>query len=518
MATAGGPGLMATDELIELGGEPARLSNASTALLSHELLSGDGLVQIQRDADAARYAQVAAICASDPEVDGVLVVYVPAYRASSLEAARALTDVAADTNKPILAVWVAAEQAAEARELLAANDIPTYETPEPAVRAYSNMFRYRRNLELLYETPSELPVREGQGSEDARAIVRSATDEGRSRLTEMESRELLAAYGIPVPASFMPFEGERAVIRDMGGNIDYDLVLCSKKDTDFKSVILFGTGGPKAALIDDCSIALPPLNQTLARRLMEETRAYQVIRTGQPDGLRNLEAALVNFSRLIADFPEIAEIEINPLAMKAGRPWRHECDDRARWHLCRGPFPLPPSCHYPVSIEFVSSWSLADGTRIVLRPIRAEDEPLERDFVSTLSEESQRTRFFSTLRNVTHEWLVRYVSIDYDRHIAIVAEIEEEGRRKIIGVARIVIDADFRSGEIAVLVHDRFQGKGVGRRLMEAVIAIGRWKGLHEIRGEVMTDNQRMIGLCKKLGFSTEWLMGGITKIRLGLT
>ncbi|HBA53523.1 MAG TPA: acetyl-CoA synthetase, partial [Syntrophorhabdus aromaticivorans] len=178
-------------------------------------------------------------------------------------------------------------------------------------------------------------------------------------------------------------------------------------------------------------------------------------------------------------------------------------------------YPYPHLVITPYPTRFIMPWKLLDGTEVVVRPIRPEDEPLEREFLSTLSQESQRTRFFSAFNNITHEWLVMFCNIDYDRHIAMVAEIKENGERKIIGVARLILNPDFNSGEIAALVHDRFQRKGIGRKLMEMVIKIGRWKGLHEIYGDVLTDNEKMLGLCRKLGFTTKWLPGGITRITL---
>jgi acetyltransferase len=379
------------------------------------------------------------------------------------------------------------------------------------------MYRYQRNLELLYETPAELPVQGTPGNERLRDLIRRAVAEGRTFLNEEESREFLASYGIPVAAGPITPDTEEPAA-EIIDSTEYRLILGSRRHTDFGSVIFFGMGGMNGDFLRDFSIGLPPLNQTLARRLIEDTKGYSVLQSSRDKpsaDLRDLETVLVGFSYLIADFPEIAEMEINPVAVSAGRP----CALSVRITLDAAY--LEPVSRYPHLVitpypaAFVTRWSLPDGTGIVLRPIRPEDELMEREFVSTLSEESQRTRFFSTLRNVSHEWLVMYCSIDYDRHIAIVAEVTEKEERRIIGVARIVIEPDFDSGEIAVLVHDRFQGKGLGQKLMEVVLEIARWKGLREVHGEVLTDNQRMVRLCARLGFSTKWLVGGTTKISM---
>jgi len=598
VTAAGGPGVMATDALIDLGGELARLSHESLERLNRFLppfWSKGNPVDLLGDADAARYGAAIDTCLSDPGIDGVLVIYVPMETAPPDEVAKVILDQAKGVGKPVLAAWMGSRKLRPAVERLAQNDIPTYETPEEAVRAYVNMYRYKRNLTLLYETPAELPVRETpqedlkdlvtrimENKEHLRGLIKGAVGEGRTLLNEDDSKQFLAAYGIPatIPSIARHVEDAVAFAREIGypvvikivspdishktdaggvavgirsdeqlrqtygtmmtivrerapqasiegiavqkmiEGIDYELILGSKKDKDFGSVILFGMGGVTAELIKDFSVALPPLNQTLAKRLIEETKAYRLIqgwRGKAPADLEELERILVRFSYLIVDFPEIAEIDINPLAISSGTM----CAVDARILLdadCReSASPYPHLVITPYPARFIMPWRLPDGTDVLLRPIRPEDEPLEREFLSTSSEESRRTRFFSPFRDISHEWLVMFCNIDYDRHIAIVAEIREEGKRKIVGVARIIINPDLNSGEIALLVHDRFQRRGVGRKLMDVVIQIGRWKGLQEITGEVLTDNEKMLALCKKVGFTTKWLPGGTTSISLPL-
>jgi acetyltransferase len=589
VTAAGGPGVMATDALIDLGGELAGLSDDSMEQLNRFLppfWSKGNPIDVLGDADAARYAKAITVCADDSGVDGVLVIYVPMDTAPPDDVARAVIDAAKQTRKPVISAWMGATKVRASMETLARNDIPSYETPEEAVRTYVNMYRYERNLELLYETPAELPVQEAPRKEHLKELIERAIGEGRTLLNESESKEFFASYGIPTTVPSITHDVEEAVAMaheigypvvikvvspaishksDVGGvvagirsdeqlkqayenmlktvneraskaviegitvqkmveGIDYELILGSKKDRDFGSVILFGMGGTTAELIRDFSIGLPPLNQTLAKRLMEETKAYKLIqgwRGKPPANFRELETALVNFSYLIVDFPEIAEIDINPLAISGGKL----CALDARIVLDKeyiaaglpSGYPYPHLVITPYPTRFVMPWSLPDGTEVLLRPIRPEDEPLEREFLSTLSDESRRTRFFSSFREVTRDWLVMFCNIDYDRHIAIVAEIKEKGERKIIGVARLILDPDFNSGEIAALIHDRFQRKGIGQKLMEVVIDIGRWKGLQEVHGEVLSDNDKMLSLCRKLGFSTQYLPGGLIRISLQL-
>lgn len=598
VTAAGGPGVMATDALIDLGGELARLSDESIEQLNRLLpafWSKGNPVDVLGDADALRYGRAINACLNDPGVDGVLVIYVPMDTALPDEVAGAVLDNAKDVNKPVLAAWMGAGKVRPSMERLAQNDIPVYETPEEAVRAYINMYRYKRNLALLYETPAELPVWETPRGdlkglvkrivgekERLKGLIKGAIGEGRTLLNEDESKEFLAAYGIPTTVPSITHYAEEAVAvargigypvvikivsrdishkTDVGGvavgihsdeqlrqaygnmmttvgqrapkasiegitvqkmveGIDYELILGSKKDKDFGAVILFGMGGTMAELIKDFSIALPPLNQTLAKRLMEETKAYKLIhgwRGKPPANLEELETALVGFSYLIVDFPEIAEIDINPLAISGGKLCAVDARIILDGNYVESAYPYPHLVISPYPTRFIEPWKLPDGADVVLRPIRPEDEPLERELLASLSEASRRTRFFSAFKNISHEWLVMFCNIDYDRHIAMVAEVREAGERKIIGVGRIIINPDSNSGEVALLVHDKYQKKGVGNKLMEVLIKMARWKGLHEICGEVLTENEKMLGLCRRQGYATQWLPGGTTRISLSL-
>ena len=598
VTAAGGPGVMATDALVDNGGKLAKLSDKSMEQLNQVLppfWSKGNPIDVLGDADAARYGKAIKICLDDSEVDGVLVIYVPMDIAPPDEVARAVIDNAKDMWKPVIAAWMGGQKVRSAMEAFAQNNIPSYETPEEAVKAYASMYWYERSLELLYETPADLPVQE-MFQEDQkdfiqkimsekkglRDLIKKAIGEGRTLLNEDESKAFLAAYRIPTTMPSITHDVKEAVTvatkigypvvikivspdithkTDVGGvavgirsdeqlrqayetmvttvkerapkasirgiavqkmveDIDYEVILGSKKDKDFGSVILFGMGGVMAELIKDFSIGFPPLNRTLAKRLMEETKAYKLIqgwRGKVPANLDELEMILVLFSYLVAGFPEIAEIDINPLAISGGKL----CAVDARIILDKdyreSASPYPHLVITPYPIRLVTSSRLSDGTEIVLRPIMPEDEPLEREFLETLSDESRRTRFFSAFKNISHEWFVMFCNIDYDRHIAMVAEITENGKRKIIGVVRLILDPDFDSGEIAALVHDRFQRKGLGQTLMEVVTKIAKWKGLKEIHGEVLTENQKMLGLCKKLGYTTKMLPDGITSISLQL-
>jgi len=171
----------------------------------------------------------------------------------------------------------------------------------------------------------------------------------------------------------------------------------------------------------------------------------------------------------------------------------------------------------PYPAKYITSWRLPAGTEILLRPIRPEDEPLERELLSSLSEESMRMRFFRMIKEITHEMLVRFCNIDYDRDIAIVAEIKENEKRRIVGIGRVMREHDLKSGEIGVLVHDDFQGKGLGYKLMEMLIGIAKEKGIEELRGVALTENTRILRMVREFDFTREYLPGGTTEIRLKL-
>ena len=572
ITNAGGAGLMAMDALIEQRGRPAILSRKSLEELKDLLppfWNEGNPIDVLEDADIGRYAKVTRICLNDPQVDGVLIIYTPQDAAHPTGLARVIADMAKRAWKPVIAVWLGATFVYEGRDVFNENNIPNYGTPEEAVKTYLYMYRYQRNLELLYETPAELPVDGAPPKNHLKAFIRRAEREGRTVLTEEESKDFLLNYGIPVTVPLMipglqwainkagtmgypvvlkvvspditcktdaggvalgisspeqlkeAYEGLLQKVKEripeasirgitmqkMIEGIDYELILGAKRDEKFGSVILFGMGGIGADFFDDFSIAIPPLNQTLAARLIENTRAYKMLRTfpgKQPADLAELERLIVNFSNLIVDFPEIAGIDINPIAIAKGRPYALDARIVLDKEGPRNPAPYPHLVITPYPTRYISNWTLLDGTDVLLRPIRPEDEPMEHEMLGRLSEETMRVRFFSVIKDITHEMLVRFCNIDYDREMAIVAEIREDGKRRIIGIGRIIIEWDLKSAEFAVLVRDEYQGKGLGYKFVDLLIGIAQDKGLEEIYGEVLTKNEKMLAVCRKLGFTIE--------------
>jgi acetyltransferase len=160
---------------------------------------------------------------------------------------------------------------------------------------------------------------------------------------------------------------------------------------------------------------------------------------------------------------------------------------------------------------------MTDGTEVLLRPIKPEDEPMEHEMLTSLSEKTLRERFFQAIKHITHEMHVRFCNIDYDREMAIVAEHREGEKRRILGIGRLIIEPEGRSGEFAVVVHDDFHGKGMGYKLVDMMIGFAQEKGLEEVYALVQSDNTKMLSLCRKLGFGIESLPEKISRVRLPL-
>jgi acetyltransferase len=304
----------------------------------------------------------------------------------------------------------------------------------------------------------------------------------------------------------------------------YEVIVGSKKDPLFGPVVLFGMGGVLVEVFRDRALGFPPLNQTLARRIMERTKMYQVLkgfRKGMPKAnIKRLEEVMVKFSQMLVDFPQIKEVDINPLVIDEEDAIALDARMVVDKELVSKE--LPPHGHliispYPKKYEW--QWTLKDGRQVLLRPIRPEDEPLESELWKTFSDETQRFRFFSPMRTWSHATLVRYTNIDYDREIAVIAELTEDGERKMIGVVRMIMDPpDFKTSEVAIVVGDPWQGLGLGSKMMDCIIEIAKDKGLSSVYGLILRDNARSIELFKEKGFAIDYsAMKKVTKATLVL-
>jgi acetyltransferase len=289
----------------------------------------------------------------------------------------------------------------------------------------------------------------------------------------------------------------------------YELILGASLDPQFGPVLLFGTGGQLVEVFKDRALALPPLNSTLARRMMEQTKIYKAlkgVRGRKPVDMGALESLLVRFSALVAEQRWIKEIDINPLL--ASPDGLVALDARVVVH---GPevkeSDIPTTAIRPYPTQYISSWTLKDGTPVAIRPIRPEDEPAMVKFHETLSERSVYLRYFHLMnleQRTTHERLTRICFIDYDREMALVAvgRNRETGESEILGVGRMMKLVGSNEGEVAVLVSDKWQGRGLGRELLSRLVVIGGDEKLTKLSADILPDNQDVMRICERLGFA----------------
>jgi len=589
ITNAGGPGVMATDALIAQGGKLAKLSQKTmetlNSILPHFWSRGNP-IDILGDAKADRYRSVVEACLNDENVDGIVIIYTAQAVAEPVEVARSIVELVKSRgyqNKTILTSFMGYGAVEEANRIFNENNIPTYSTPEQAIKTYHYMYQYKRNRELLYETPEELPVDVVPPKRPLMVIMRNVAAENREILNEAEAKTFLEYYNFPVvktrvaqteneAAQLAAQTGYPVVLKilspqivhktEAGGVVldltnetevreafnriiknakaynpnaeilgvtvqpmikkrGYEVIIGAKADPLFGPVILFGMGGIGVELFKDFTIGIPPLNQTLVRRMMEETKVYQLLkgyRNVPPANIKLLEEIMVRFSQMLVDFPQLKEVDINPLFINEKEAFA--IDARIVINKERVFAKLEPHQHLvitPYPKKYETMWKLRDGRTVILRPIKPEDEPLWLEMFQNFSEESIRNRFFQIIKDTPHETRIRYTNIDYDREIAIVPELTEDGRRKILGVARVSIEPNGKAGEIAFIVADPWQGLGLGTKMVDYVLEICKDMKLETIYAIMLPDNYRAITLMRKMGFTITYIEDGTVKGTLNL-
>jgi len=571
VTNAGGPGVMATDALLDRHGTLAELSEQTIAKLDEALPSAwshGNPVDVLGDANSKRYAKATEIVLGDLGVDAVLAILTPQAMTNPTATAKELAALSANKTKPTLAAWLGGKSVREGLALLKASGVPAYATPEEAVRAFMTLVSYARNLATLYETPRDIPVTFTPDRVEVRRQFDALLPGERTTLSEGASKTLLAAYGIPVarPETARTVEeavraaqkvGYPVVLKvaspdithktDVGGVLldiaddrgvangfdrivrsvqarlpaarlegvtvqpmirsaeGLELIVGAKRDPLFGTVILAGLGGIAAEVLADHALGLPPLNERLARRMLESLRCWPLLRgyRGRPAvHIDLLIEVLMRMSYLVADYPELVELDVNPLLVT---PERVVALD-ARAVVDRAPLIKPgrPYAHLalrPYPEEYVGSATLADGTSLVLRPIKPEDEPLWRALLAGCSKETIYARFRYMFQWSSPEAARRYCFTDYDREVAIVAEHTDGGARKLVGVGRLIADPDGETVEYAVLVADAHQNRGLGGVLTDYCLDIARRWGIRRVVAETTSDNVRMLALFAKRGF-----------------
>ncbi|MCU1235998.1 MAG: CoA-binding domain protein [Candidatus Solibacter sp.] len=577
VTNAGGPGVLATDALIMGGGELSELSAETMAAYNAVLpatWSHNNPVDIIGDASPERYAKALEIAAKDPNSDGMLVILTPQAMTDPTLIAEQLKPLAKQEGKPVLASWMGGVDVAAGEAILNHANIPTFPYPDTAARAFNYMWQYSENLKSLYETPA-MPEDSLAWTPDRKlvaSLIEKARGENRTILTEFESKQVLAAYGIPVAKTIIAASEAEAVTAaeeigypivlklysetithktDVGGvqlnlgNAEsvakafnaiqtsvtgkvgaqhfqgvtvqpmiklkdaYELIIGSSLDPQFGPVLLFGTGGQLVEVFKDRALALPPLNSTLAQRMMEQTKIYTAlkgVRGRKPVDMKALEALMVRFSALVAEQRWIKEIDINPLL--ASPDGLIALDARVVVHGSEVTLDqIPKAAIRPYPTRYVAPWTMKDNTAVGIRPIRPEDEPCMVKFHETLSERTVYLRYFHLMnleQRTQHDRLTRICFIDYDREMALVAERRnpETGENEILGVGRMMKIHGTTEAEIAVVISDKWQGRGLGKELLARLMIVGADEKLTKLTADILPDNREVMRICEKLGFT----------------
>ncbi|HVP39331.1 MAG TPA: GNAT family N-acetyltransferase [Candidatus Saccharimonadales bacterium] len=528
-------------------------------------------VDVLGDANSKRFAKAAALTLADPGVDALLAILTPQAMTNPTATARELGALTGSSRKPILAAWMGGSSMREGAQILSRAGVATYGTPAEAVQAFMTLVAYARDLEALYETPRDIPVEFPLDRQELRARFASLLPAEGEMLSEAASKAVLEAYGIPVTRPTPAADADAAVraaqavgypvvlkldspdithksdvggvaldladaaaVRSAFGRIvdgaraarpgarvagvtvqrmvrsrdGIELILGSRLDPVFGAVLLVGMGGIAAEVVRDRVLGLPPLNERLARGMLESLRAWPLLqgyRGRAGVDVDRLIETLMRFSYLVADYPEIRELDVNPLLAAPGEVVA--LDARIRVDRAHRAEPGRPYAHLalrPYPEELVRRVRLRGGEALTLRPIRPEDEPHWMAMLGSCSRETIYMRFRYMFQWADHRAATRYCYTDYDREIAMVAEREDGGEPRLVGVGRLVADPDHQAVEYAVLVSDAWQNRGLGGVLTDACMEIARGWGLRRMVAQTTSDNARMLALFEKRGFAIE--------------
>jgi len=466
-------------------------------------------------------------------------------------------------GRNIFTAWLGEQSASAARKLFNAARLPTYDTPDEAVTGFLHRVRYQRNQALLMETPPARPDVFEPDVAAADAAIASALGAGRAWLDPSEVEAVLAAYRIALPTSRHAANPEEAAAaaaaigfpvalkirspdithKSDAGGIALDLGDCAAvrnaaalltalvqkalsrarldgflvqqmvrrpgaiellaglaDDPVFGPVVVFGQGGTAVEIVDDSAVGLPPLNPLLARAQMTRTRVWRLLqgyRGRPPAAIDAIAEVLIRLGQLATEHPEIRELDINPLLADAHGVIAIDARIRVAPAQAAGSARLAIA---PYPKELATTAQLRDGSTIELRPVQPEDEPLLHDLAAHMSPEDLRLRFFTPVRGISHAVAARLTQIDYDREMALIAS----SNGTALGIAHFFADPDRLSAEYAVAVRSDWQGRGVGYVLMNRLIEIARQRGVGELVGEVLRENQPMLAMCRELGFAVE--------------
>ncbi len=566
VSNAGGPGVMAADALSDYGLEPAPLREETLGRLNEILpphWSHGNPVDIVGDATVERYRQVVDLLAKAPEVDALLIMLAPQALSDPVGVAEALATRLRDHPSPVFTAWMGGRDVQRGREIFHSAGIPTFDSPERAVRAFADLYRHAQHIDMLKEIPEKRPSTFDFDRGTASSLIHRGIARPDGLLTESEAKALLSAYAIPVNPTRMAADPGRAVqiAREMGfpvamkvnsreiehktdvggvvldiqdtegvlraydlihtnvcarypaGAFDgvsiqpmlqrpgYELIMGAKKDPDFGPVILLGMGGVLTEIIKDSCIALPPLNRQLAHRMMAETRIYRIF-----SGYRNLRA--VDTARVEEMLICLSHLvtdfpEIDAIDINPVIVTGNTpCAVDARVVVRDAALKAPMHLAIsPYPNEYEEMVEIQSVGTIRVRPIRPEDALLLSDMFHALSPMSVYYRFFGPMRELPPSMLARFTQIDYDREIAMVAVTDAPEGEKMLGVARVIIEHNLKRAEFSVLVRDALHGKGIGATLLNRCLSIAQTRNIETVWGMVLSDNTKMLALGRKLGF-----------------
>ena len=569
VTNGGGFGVLATDALMDEGGRLAELSSATVERLDAVLpptWPRANPVDIIGDAPGSRYEDALGALLDERGADAILVLNCPTAITSGTDAAQGVVRAVGDSRTCVLTSWLGDDGARESRRIFAEHGLPSYDTPDRAVRAFMHMVNYRRNQESLTEIPPSVPEDFTPDTQTARQAIDAALAEGREWLSEPEAKGLLAAYAIPVVATHMaasPDEAARlaarlatpvalkilspdithksdvggvaldlrapAAVRDAAENMlervramrpearldgftvqpmverpgAFELIVGVVEDRQFGPLLLVGHGGTASEVIADSALALPPLNMHLARQAIARTRIHRLLRGYRDHPAACLDDVALTLIKVSQMVIDLGEIvELDINPLLADEFGVIALDARVRVRRAEGPGSGRLSIR-PYPKELEEDIRLADGASLCLRPARPEDEPAFQELFIHLSADAVRLRFFGPKKALTHPFAARMTQIDYDREMALVlAEPGTPGKAAVHAAVHIAADPDGVRAEYAIMVRSDMAGRGMGSLLMDRIIAYGKARGLTEIFGEVLRANAPMLKVCERFGFT----------------
>lgn len=525
-------------------------------------------INLPRNATPERYAEAVKILLKQKEVDALLVFHAPSASVSSEDVAKAVAGAVKRSKVILVAGRLGGEDSSAAADIYTEANIPSFNTPEACAGAFLNLVLFQRNQDMLMETPASLPAGFEPESADAGRILENAIKHGRELLSVPEAAEVLTCYDVPILPSHSVYSAEDAgeaadrlgypvalkilskdIVRktDAGGVVlgleSHEMVVDAAKtmwskvserrpqaelegfmvqkmgprlgalelfisagtDPVFGPYIRFGQGGAAADAVGDNAVAIPPLNMSLARELVERTRISRLLKSyeaGDIDIMNEVCLTLVKVSQMLVDHALIHTLLINPLFTDAGGVHALDAAILVEETEETGPDRLAIR-PYPKELEVCVE--LENGRQVLIRPIRPEDEPEHWDFFSKLSVEDVRFRFFGYIRELPRHEMVRLTQIDYNREMAFIAQAEgEDGKSETLGVVRAMTKPDNSESEFAVIVRSDLKGQGLGRLLMEKIVEYCKSRDTGAIIGQALLDNKAMATLALNLGFDVK--------------